>query len=239
VIVLTQQNRQYVVDHGIYREERIREVPNGVPMDMDGLGNAENAGRLKSRFGISSESPVILTTARIAPMKNIDLIFRIAPSVVQRFPDAVFVIAGAGPQLEEFRAKSRAMGLEKFVYMTGFHSRIDDLLGIADIFLLPSFLELHSLAILEAMSAKKPVVVSKDTGCNSEFIRDWENGVLLDPFQDTGWAEAVIRLLKSPELRQKMGQNGYETCKEKFEIKRTAREVEKIYGELILQEAAS
>jgi glycosyltransferase involved in cell wall biosynthesis len=79
---------------------------------------------------------------------------------------------------------------------------------------------------------KVPIVVSKDVGCNSEFIRDWENGVLLDPFSNVGWAEAIIKLLKDNKLCATIGSNGYLTCRDKFDIKQTARAFEELYGQL-------
>ena len=99
-------------------------------------------------------------------------------------------------------------------------------------FLLPSFLELHSIAILEAMSMKVPVVISQDVGCNSEFIDQWTNGVLLDPFKDEGWAQALIKLLEDSQLRRKIGDNGYQTCLRKFNIQDAAVRFEKLYKDL-------
>ena len=80
---------------------------------------------------------------------------------------------------------------------------------------------------------KVPVIVSRDVGCNNEFIENWCNGVLLDPFTSNGWAEAVIKLLKDRELRQSIGQKGYELCKERFNVKDIAKKFEEIYAELI------
>jgi glycosyltransferase involved in cell wall biosynthesis len=93
-------------------------------------------------------------------------------------------------------------------------------------------LELHSLAILEAMSMKVPVVIS-NVGCNDEFFQNWDNGVILDPLTGDGWSEAVIRLIKDAKLRQSIGQKGYELCKQRFEIKNIAKKIERIYFELL------
>jgi glycosyltransferase involved in cell wall biosynthesis len=82
------------------------------------------------------------------------------------------------------------------------------------------------------MSMKVPVVVSKDVGCNSEFIESGTNGVLLDPFRDEGWADAIIRLLDDEALRRKTGENGYETCRDKFNINDVAKRFERLYGEI-------
>ena len=82
------------------------------------------------------------------------------------------------------------------------------------------------------MSSRVPVVVSQEVGCNSEFIDDWRNGVLLDPFKDAGWAHALIKLLEDPQLRLRMGEQGYQTCLKKFNINEVVKKFENLYVEL-------
>jgi len=79
---------------------------------------------------------------------------------------------------------------------------------------------------------KIPVVVSQDVGCNDEFISNWENGVLLNPFSENGWSEALIKLLKNCELRKKIGEAGYQNCLNNFNIKDIAQKFEDLYAEL-------
>lgn len=235
VIVLTRQNRDFLLEHGFCGEDRIAEIQNGIPFPLERPHSPGGRRLAAERLGVPEDARVVLTSARIAPEKNIDLVMRIAPEVLRRVPDAVFVITGDGPLLEEFRAQARAAGLEKAVRFVGFRSDVYDLLALADVFLLPSFLELHSIAILEAMSMKVPVVVSRDVGCNSEFIRDRENGVLLDPFSEAGWAEEIVRLLADDEVRRAMGESGFETCRSRFHIDTAAKKKEKLYAELVGQ----
>jgi glycosyltransferase involved in cell wall biosynthesis len=168
----------------------------------------------------------------MSPEKNIDLIFRIAPVVASAVPGAVFLVSGDGPLFDDFSAKNREL-TSCHIELIGYYSEIYDLLRISDIFLLPSLLELHSIAILEAFSMKVPVITSLDVGCNDEFITNWQNGVLLNPFCDSGWAEAIIRLLRESGLRKQIGQRGYETCLGRFNIKKVAKEFEDLYCELI------
>ena len=77
-----------------------------------------------------------------------------------------------------------------------------------------------------------PVVTSADVGCNNRFLVSWENGVLLDPFSDEGWAEAVVRLLKDEDLRKRLGENARKTCSERFDIRQVAGRIEDLYVEL-------
>lgn len=233
VVVLTKQNRDYLERNKFYPPNRIRQIYNGIPVADDAALDRQQRTALKAEFGVGNESSVIFASSRFVRPKNLDLIIRIAPQVLKEVPNAVFVVAGDGPLLNDFKNRCRELKLDGAIKTIGFQEDIYRILAFSDIFLLPSFLELHSISILEAMSMKVPVVISKDVGCNNEFIDDWENGVLLDPFVDDHWPQAIIRLLKDPDLRMRIGQKGQETCREMFDVRKTARNIEGLYVELL------
>jgi len=232
VIVLTKQNYDFLLQNKFCGKNQVRRIQNGIPILAEMDYNKELKKTLKNKLNILEDYSVILASCRIVPEKNIDLIFRIAPIVKRENLNVVFIISGNGPLFEKFKLECKELKLDDTIKMIGFYPQIHELLSITDIFLSPSFLELHSIAMLEALSVKVPVVVSKNVGCNEEFINNWENGVLLDPFSDAGWAEAIIKLLKDGKLRTRLGEKGYETCVENFDIKNVARKIENIYVEL-------
>lgn len=63
---------------------------------------------VRQQFGIPPDSIVILISARMEPAKNIDLILRVAEHVVKKAPQAVFLVAGNGTHLEEYKDRCRA-----------------------------------------------------------------------------------------------------------------------------------
>jgi len=229
VIVLTKQNMDFLIKKNFYPAKKVIELQNGIPIVPFVVTPTERI-TITARVGIRSDAQIVLTPVRVAPEKNVDLILRIAATVAKVNSHAIFVIAGDGPLLKEYEEHVERRGLK--IMFIGFQPDIRRLLAVSDIMLLPSFLELHSIAILEAMSMKVPVVVSQDVGCNSEFIKDGENGILCDPFNENSWAEPIIRLLEDKTYRQAMGEAGYETCREKFDIAKTVLQVESVYEEL-------
>jgi glycosyltransferase involved in cell wall biosynthesis len=229
VVVLTRDNADYVVQRGISTADRVREMQNGIPLDVEPNAVQRN---LREQFNIPAEAVVILTSARMDPTKNIDLILRIAGRVTQQAPHAVFLVAGNGAHLEQYQRRAGESGIEQSVRFIGFHQDMYALLAASDIFLLPSFLELHSIAILEALKMKLPVVISQGVGCNDEFIQSGDNGFLCDPFAEQPWIDALVQLARSAELRAEMGAKGYDTCRRLFDIRATALKLENLYGEL-------
>jgi glycosyltransferase involved in cell wall biosynthesis len=230
VIVLTQGDVDYVVNHGFAQPQQVVEMQNGIPLDDAATSESND---LRAQLHIPADAVVILTSARMDPTKNVDLILRIAKRVVQVAPKAFFLVAGNGAHLDAYRKRCSESGLDGHVLFMGFHQDMYALLATSDIYLLPSFLELHSIAILEALKMKVPVVVSEGVGCNGEFIENGENGFLCDPFQEQPWIDALTTLANSADLRQRVGMKGHETCRRLFDIHTTAAELEKLYVELV------
>jgi glycosyltransferase involved in cell wall biosynthesis len=231
VVVLTKQNQEFLIKNNLYSANRIREYQNGIPLEESVPGSYKE--EVIKKFALSPNALIVLTPVRFAPEKNVDLILRIAPKVSAHIPNVVFLIAGDGPLIKQTSEEIIKLDMEKHIKLIGYHSNITSLLQAADIFLLPSFLELHSIAILEAMSMKVPIVTSQDVGCNSEFIENGKNGYLLDPFIDEGWDSALINLLKNPALSKQVGEEGFKTCKKLFDIKNVVKKFESLYAELI------
>jgi glycosyltransferase involved in cell wall biosynthesis len=229
VVVLTRQNVDYLVSKGYYPITRVREIRNGIPLVTCEYSKAKT----RAALGIDPDALVVLTSARISAEKNIGLILDMVPEVAREIPKVQFVIAGDGPQRVELEARVRTENLSANVRFIGFYEDIHELLNSSDVFLLPSFLELHSIAILEALSMKVPVLASRDVGCNSEIFQEGRDGFLLDPFSVHGWAGTVLKLLKDPVLRRSVGESGYELCRRSFDIRQVAGKFEHLYEELL------
>jgi len=232
VIVLTGQNKRYVVDEGLHPEEKVWLIRNGIRITegRKKKNAVHEAGRSPL---IYSGRTVFLTPARMSGEKNIDLIFRMIPLIVKECPSALFLIAGDGPMLEAYKKRAAEEGLWRHLQFLGFQKDIKDLLSITYAMLLPSFIELHPIAILEALSMRVPVVVSAGVGCNSEIFTDGENALLLDPRSPAAWADALIRLMRDPARRNSIGSAGFELCRNEFDIHHVAEKIESVYEHLI------
>ena len=230
-VVLTQQNADFLLDHGFQDKQKIHQIRNGIPL-MNVSLSSDRHEKLKSGFDIPHDALVISTLSRMSPEKNIDLILRIAPAVKSQVPSAVFVIAGNGPLLEEFKTHINESQLD-YIKFIGYYDDVRELLSISDLFLLPSFLELHSIALLEAMSMGVPLITSEDVGCNNKFISHGIDGFLLDPFKDEGWADTIIEISKDSLLRQEVGQAAKKTCESKYDIAITAAKFEQLYEHIL------
>lgn len=99
-----------------------------------------------------------------------------------------------------------------------------------DLFIMPSRFEGLPLALLEAMHAGLPVVVSRTDGM-SEAVNDGENGLVCE--DDAGWQVALTRLLENPALRKTMGQAACIAAQERFSTESMARATLEVYRNVL------
>ncbi len=109
---------------------------------------------------------------------------------------------------------------------------VDNAYQDADIYILPSYNEGLPMSVLEAMSYGLPVITTP-AGGTPEAVENGLNGYLIEPGDYRALAEKIDILANDKELREKMGKNGYEIAKAKFDISIIIAELNKLYEELL------
>jgi glycosyltransferase involved in cell wall biosynthesis len=196
-------------------------------VDLDRFEVDAPAG-LREELGGSDSMPLVLTPARLDEQKGHDVLFRAAAEV----PEARFVLAGEGPLRAQLEAEVARLGLAERVLFLGRRDDIPQLLAACDVFALPSLYEGSSLAVLEAMAARR-AVVSSAIGGTAELIADGENGLLVPPGDATALATALRRVLDDPSLREEFTRKARSRAEAEFSRETMGRRVEGIYEELL------
>ena len=226
IVVLTKNNREFLMRQYGIKPERIALMANGIPLEAA----RKTASGLRDRFLVPAGKKIVLAAARLSPEKNMGLILDIAK--LEGLSEAFFLIAGDGPLKAELEQRVKTEGLEGSVRLIGFYRNVLELLGISDIFIQPTLLELHSITMMEAMSVSVPALVSKGVGCNDDFIADGVNGFLLDPNDPKKWAETVRSLLMDSGLSRRVGLAGRRLVEEQCDIQKAAKKLESLYAGL-------
>ena len=99
---------------------------------------------------------------------------------------------------------------------------------MADIYCTPCTKASLGVVRLEAMASGKPIVASDINGYRL-VMEDNRQGILVPEIDAAGFSEALLRLLKDPELRQRLGQEGRRTAVDVFSWDLVAAQVEKYY----------
>ena len=118
------------------------------------------------------------------------------------------------------------------VHLLGFRTDVSDLLPLFDVYVLPSRMEGLSLALLEAMAASLPVVVTR-VGGNPEVVVDGVTGLLVEPGEPAPLAAALGALLDDRPARIALGSRGREHVHERFDMARLVDDHVRLYERLV------
>ena len=207
-------------------------APNGIdPAQFD---NLPDPSRFVDRYPALKDKRVILFLGRLNPTKGLDILARAFSAVARRFPDTVLLVAGpdeeGGRRIME--AILRSEGIPDKAVFTGMLAGADKFAALsrADVFVLPSYSEGFSIAILEAMAARLPVVISE--GCNFPEVAEHDAGFVVSA-EDRPVADAVGTLLSNPDLRVRMGERGRKLVSERYTWRASAAAIASLYRDLI------
>jgi glycosyltransferase involved in cell wall biosynthesis len=224
-IAVSEGTKRQLVDQLGWPAEKIEVVYNAVRSERFAIPAPRE---LRAELTGGRDRPIVLTVARLDAQKDHRALLEAATAL----PEAVFVLAGEGPEREPLEAVARRLGLADRVRFLGRRTDIPELLAACDVFALPSLYEGSSLAILEAMAAGRSIVSTAIPGTD-ELLADGETGLLVPPGDTIALAGAIRRALADQELRTRLGARARETVQRDFTSAGMARHVTSLYHELL------
>ncbi len=160
-----------------------------------------------------SETPEnIVALGKFLPKKNHRLLIEAFTKIKDQIEDDLYIYGG-GALEADYKEMIRYLEIENRVHIEEFSSQPEMILKSAKIFVLSSDYEGMPNVLLEAMAAGVPCV-STDCPCGGPHavIRNGENGMLVPVKDENRMAEAILKLVKDKEFREKIGRNGKETA---------------------------
>ena len=227
VIFVNSQDRDVASKMKLVPNHKMVTIHNGVDL------NQFNSGKgLKNGNGIKKNGALVGMVARLWEQKAPQDYIAAIPKVVDKIPDAKFLVIGDGPLETELKKMSDKLGVGENVLFLGWRKDIKDLLKIIDVVVLPSLWEGLPVSILEAMALSKPVVATNIKG-NNELVVHGETGYLVKPGNPEEISAYVLKLLNDPSLAQKMGRSGHSRVKKKFALNKIVEQTSSLYEKLL------
>jgi glycosyltransferase involved in cell wall biosynthesis len=189
---------------------------------------------LAESLGIHPGTPVIMIVASLLPDKGHKVFLEAAALVLQEQEDAVFLVAGEGPEREGLETTASRMGIGESVRFLGRRRDLHELLHLTDINALTSypFRETFPISVLEAMACGKPTVATR-VGALPDMIMEGETGFIREVGDAEGIAKAITQLLDDRESLLRMGNAARQRVEKMFSISRTAARREDLYTQLL------
>lgn len=177
--------------------------------------------------------PTVLFVGRLLEQKGVYEYLE-AARIVKQGRDVCFQVAGGldfgnpssvtEKELEDWRK-------EGAVDLLGHVDRVDEVIALSDVVVLPSYREGTPRVLLEAAAMGKPLVATDVPGCR-EVVRDGFNGLLV-PLRDAhALAGAIVKILDSPGLARSMGERGRRLVEQEFSVDKVVDDTLGVYSEM-------
>jgi glycosyltransferase involved in cell wall biosynthesis len=229
-IAVSRGVRDYLIRQGGVNPAKVRVVANGV--DFAAIEAARPGPVVRRELGLPEDVPVIGLVGRLDHWgKGHQELFSAMAQIRERHLVHALIVGG-GRREAEVRQLAESLGLGGEVHFLGQRRDVPDLLNAMDIFVLPSYSEGVSLALLEAMAAGLPVIATRVGGL-PEVVTDGENGLLIPPRDAEALAGALERLLADPAWARELGDHARDHVREHFSLDQLGREINELYGALV------
>ena len=211
--------------------DKMHVIYNGV--DVRRFDAEIDVGSVRARYAVGLDDPLVLFAGRLAWQKGPDLLVDALPGVLHQHPQAKFVFAGDGHMRDGLEERVAAIGVASATRFLG-HRDGSELVGLfkgADLVCVPSRNEPFGIVILEAWSAGKPVVATRQGG-PAELVRNEDTGLTVsDNVGSIGWG--VSRLLADTKSGRRMGRNGRREAETRFSWDTIAAATESVYESVL------
>jgi glycosyltransferase involved in cell wall biosynthesis len=240
ILVQSQEDFDTAVNTGLGSAEKIRYLGNGV--DLGRFDRAavqqEREMQLRKELGVAeSHGPILGITGRITEEKGFGELIEALSLLHGDFPEAHLIVIGGQLSTERDAFQERLVafigerGLDSHVTFTGFRDDVPELLGLLDVFVLPSYREGLPRSVLEAMAMELPVVATQIRGCR-EAVANQVTGLLVPARDAVALTHAIARVLSDPELAQRFGKAGRARVVTTFDERFVFARLENYYREL-------
>ncbi len=199
-------------DFGITRP--IEVIPNFVNCDVYTPYKDEvNRAEARKRLADPGES-ILMHLSNFRPVKRVVDVVKVFARVAEQTP-ARLVLVGDGPDRSAAEWLAHELGINDKIHFLGKQERVNELLPLADLMLMPSQLESFGLAALEAMACRVPTIATRVGGV-PELIDDGVNGLLYEVGAVEEMAAGAIQLLKDRDRLEVMRDAARKTARSRF-----------------------
>lgn len=200
--------------------KKIAPIPN--PVEVVNCPAAEKRAA-RTELGIGSNTCVVAWHGRVQiPKKGLDVLMDAWDRICSMRPDAdiLLLLVGTGRDADALRRRidssARVLWIDRYVFD---RSRLWSYLSAADVYAIPSRYEGFAVAILEGMACGLPAVASDVAGVADVLPRGEADGGIVVPCEDaSALADALLRLLEEPELRQRLGEIARRRMETEFSV---------------------
>jgi len=206
---------------------RLLLLPYGIRLEEP--ASALSPEEAKARLGVSGFC--VGAVGRLEEQKGHDYLLAAVSELRRQVDGLTVLLVGEGRQEEALRQQARDLGVADVVHFLGTRRDLPLIYRALDVYVQPSRWEGLSLAMLQAMGAALPVVVSRVGGA-LEVVQDRVNGRLVPVGDPQALATAVLELYRQPDQRRRLGERARRSVSKDYSQEAMLRKLASLYLEL-------
>lgn len=226
VIAISQQVKEHLIFDFKLADEKIIVINNGI--DLQSFGDFSLREKTRKDLGVDNVFLVGII-ARLSDVKGHTYLLQAMQVVIKSFPAVKLLVVGEGKMKDALVKETDDLGIENNVLFLPKVEGTKNVLAAMDVFVMPSLQEGLGLALMEAM-AQGLAVVGSAVGGIKTLIQDKVNGLLVEPADAAGLAEAILKLINDSQLRGNLGGNARKFIMDNFSKEKMVKNTEGVYN---------
>ena len=187
--------------------------------------------QLRDEYGYKRSDFILIYVGELSYRKNQKLLIKAIDLIKDKVPNIRLLLIGDGPLEKDYKGLVDKLQLTNYIEFLGYRTDVPNLMGLSDIAVSSSRQEGLPVNVMEAMATGLPLVVTNSRG-NSDLVNHGENGFVVENFNDKQFADAIVNLYKSKEIRRKFGQCSLHLVNQ-YSQENAINELKEVYGKLM------
>jgi glycosyltransferase involved in cell wall biosynthesis len=227
-IAVSEANRRYLSTVKRYPAHKLRVVYNGRDLSRYTAWPQAELDDLRRFHGLSESARIVACIARLEEQKGHCYLLKALPPVIRAFPDLRLLLLGDGSLRPALEAQTRELGLASNVIFAGFSKSVAAYYHLAEFIVLPSLYEGLPLAAIEAGASSRALLGTAVDG-TTEVIQHGRTGILTPAASPPALSEAMMDLLRDPEMARRLGAAARQQAERRFSIDAQLAETSRLY----------
>ncbi len=181
----------------VIEANRISVITNGV--DINKVRSTIPKAEMRQKLGLRPEDTVLIQVGRFHPLKNHDISVKALSLIKDKYPNISLLFVGDGAEFDRIKKLARETGVFSRIRFLGLRADVHNLLGAADLFLLPSSWEGIPISLLEAFANGIPAICTNVVGISDVVDLDPSTAKLIEPRNEKALAGAISEALDNPD----------------------------------------
>ncbi|MBU9712169.1 glycosyltransferase family 4 protein [Evansella tamaricis] len=203
---------------------------NGIGLDLKRFQplTSNLKTKIRKEYNFKEKDFLLIYVGEMCFRKNQDMLIQVMKLVNNSIPDIKLLLVGDGKKMDQYKDMTKKLNLNNCVKFLGYRQDVNKLMSLADVVVSTSRQEGLPVNLMEGMATGLPLIVTNSRG-NRDLVMNNNNGYVVELDEIDEFADKIIKLYYSPEIRKKFGDKNLKIIKQ-YSLDAVLKELREIYA---------